>query len=286
MSVEEVMMKIDAHQHFWNYSVEEYGWIDDNMAVLKKNHLLSDLQKILQANGFAGSVAVQARQSVEETAWLLALAEQNPFIKGVVGWLDLRSEQLDEQLTQFASHTKLVGVRHVVQGEPDDRFILSDQFMRGIEKLLYHNLAYDILIFPRQLPAAIEFVQNFPKHRFVLDHIAKPIIKDGIISPWKLQIEQLAAFPNIFCKLSGMVTEADWHNWSITDFEPYLDVIFQAFGADRVMFGSDWPVCTVAATYRQVIEIVDSYLNSHNLSDQEKAAFWGGSAVKFYQLKN
>jgi L-fuconolactonase len=286
MSAEVVLMKIDAHQHFWRYSAEEYDWIDDNIAVLKKNHLPPDLQNILQANGFDGSVAVQARQTLAETAWLLSLAESNPFIKGVVGWLDLRSEQLDEQLAQFASHPKLVGVRHVVQGEPDDRFILGDQFMRGIEKLLPFNLTYDILIFPKQLPAAIEFVEKFPQHRFVLDHIAKPFIKDGIVSPWKEQIEQLAAFPHVFCKISGMVTEANWRNWSIADFESYLNVVFKAFGANRVMFGSDWPVCTVAATYRQVTEIVDSYLNNHDFSDQEKAAFWGGNAVKFYQLKN
>ena len=276
-------MRIDSHQHFWYYTIEEYGWIDNTMAGLKKDHLPDDLAQILKANGFAGSVAVQARQTVQETEWLLDCAEKNPFIKGVVGWLDVRHERLDEQLATFAAHPKLVGVRHVVQGEPD-RFILGDAFMRGIEKLLAYNLAYDILIFPKQLPATIEFVENFPDHRFVLDHIAKPNIKDGIISPWDEQIDQLAAFPNVYCKVSGMVTEADWRHWTILDFEPYLDVIINAFSMDRLMFGSDWPVCTVAATYDKVIGMLESWLNKHNFSEAEKAAFWGGNAVRFYQL--
>lgn len=277
-------MKIDSHQHFWKFNPQEYDWIDDSMAVLQKDHLPNDLEKILSRNGFDGSVAVQARQTIEETAWLLDLAENHPIIKGVVGWLDLRSDQLDEQLKRFGSHPKLVGVRHVVQGEPDDRFILGKEFMRGIEKLLDYNLTYDILIFPKQLKASIEFVRNFPEHRFVLDHIAKPFIKSGIVSPWDEQIRQLASFPNVWCKVSGMVTEADWQHWTIADFEPYLDVIFNAFGTDRVMFGSDWPVCTVAASYEKVIEIVDSYLNEHNFSEVEKTAFWGGNAQRFYKI--
>lgn len=279
-------MKIDAHHHFWNYNPREYDWIDDSMAVLQKNHLPHDLEIILKKNGFDGSIAVQARQTLEETQWLLDLAENHPSIKGVVGWLDLRSDKLNEHLEQFGNHPKLVGLRHVVQGEPDDRFILGKKFMSGIQKLFDYNLAYDILIFPKQLDAAIEFVQHFPEHRFVLDHIAKPFIKDGIISPWDEQIHQLAAFPNVLCKISGMVTEADWRNWAISDFEPYLDVVINAFGMDRVMFGSDWPVCTVTASYEKVIKIVESYFNKHNFSDAEKAAFWGGNAVKFYQLKN
>lgn len=279
-------MKIDSHQHFWNYNIQEYGWIDDSMSILQKDHLPQDLAKILNANNFDGSVAVQARQTLEETKWLLDLSEKNDIIKGVVGWLDLRGDKLDEQLEMYSKHPKLVGVRHVVQGEPDDRFILGDKFMRGIEKLLDYNLAYDILIFPKQLDATVEFVKNFPEHRFVLDHIAKPLIKDGIVSPWDDQVKQLASYQNVFCKVSGMVTEADWKAWTILDFEPYLDVVISAFSMDRVMFGSDWPVCTVAASYEKVIEIAESYLNKHNFSDDEKAAFWGGNAVKFYQLKN
>jgi len=279
-------MRIDSHQHFWKYSVQDYGWIDNSMAVLQRNFLPDDLAILLKANGLDGSVAVQARQSIEETAWLLDLADKNPFIKGVVGWFDLRSEELENQLAEYASHPKLVGVRHVVQAEPDDRFILGDKFMRGIEKLLDYNLAYDILIFPKQLSASIEFIKSFPEHRFVLDHIAKPLIKDGIISPWDEQINRLASFPNVFCKISGLVTEADWQHWTILDFSPYLDVIVNAFGMDRVMFGSDWPVCTVAASYDKVIEIVASYLNKHNFSGEEKAAFLGGNARRFYELKD
>lgn len=278
-------MKIDSHQHFWKYNVEEYGWIDKSMADLKKDHLPDDLKTLLKANGLDGSVAVQARQTIEETQWLLDLADKNFFIKGVVGWVDLCSEQLDDQLARFASHPKFVGVRHVIQDETDDRFILGDEFMRGIEKLEPYNLTYDILIFPRQLTPSIKFVKKFPDHRFVLDHIAKPSIKDHLISPWDEQIRQLASSPNVFCKISGMVTEADWENWMIQDFEPYLDVIINAFGMDRVMFGSDWPVCTVAASYQQVHRIINSYLDKYGISDPDKEQFWGGNAERFYQLK-
>ncbi|MBN1481135.1 amidohydrolase [candidate division KSB1 bacterium] len=277
-------MKIDAHQHFWHYSAAEYGWITDSMATLRRDFLPNELEKILTTNGFAGSVAVQARQTSAETQWLLDLADQHPVIEGVVGWVDLRSEHLDEQLARFASHPKFVGVRHVVQDEPDVRFLLGETFMRGVEKLLEHNLTYDILIFPKQLAACSELVKNFPEHRFMLDHIGKPAIKDGFLSPWKKHIQQLAAFPHVFCKISGLVTEADWQHWQLADFEPYLDVIINAFGMDRLLFGSDWPVCTLAASYDKVIDIVESYLDKHNFSDMEKAAFWGGNAVKFYQL--
>lgn len=277
-------MKIDAHQHFWTYSKEEYAWIDDSMAILKKDHLPDDLAPILSANGIDGSVAVQARQSLEETARLLALAEEHEIIKGVVGWVDLRGDSLKAQLDDYSKHAKLVGVRHVVQDEPDDNFLLRPDFMRGIEKLLEYDLAYDILIFPKQLPAAIEFVKAFPEHRFVLDHIAKPFIKDGVIAPWDEQIQELASFENIYCKVSGMVTEADWRNWQVGDFEPYLDIIFTAFGIERLMFGSDWPVCTVAADYAKVAGIVESFLQKKNYTQEQLAAFWGGNAAKFYKL--
>ena len=278
-------MKIDAHQHFWNYSIKEYPWIDDSMSILKKDHLPDNLAQILSANGIDGSVAVQARQSLEETRRLLELANEHETIKGVVGWVDLRSASLQDQLDEFSKHAKLVGVRHVVQDEPDDNFLLRPDFMRGIEKLLTYDLAYDILIFPKQLPAAIEFIAAFPEHRFVLDHIAKPFIKDGILSPWDEQMQQLASFSNVFCKVSGMVTEADWRQWRISDFEPYLDVVFEAFGVNRLMFGSDWPVCTVAAAYNKVVQIVDSYMKKRRFSKAEQTAFWGGNAAAFYHLK-
>ena len=277
-------MKIDAHQHFWHYDVRQYSWINDEMAVLRNDFLPDHLKRLLDAGGIDGSVAVQARQSLDETRWLLSLADQYPHIKGVVGWVDLRSDNLDDQLGEFADHPKFVGVRHVVQDEPDNRFLVRADFMRGVEKLINYDLAYDILIFPKQLRAAFDFVKNFPDHRFVLDHIAKPFIKDGVMSPWDEQMHQLASFPNVFCKVSGMVTEADWQNCQISDFEPYLDVVFNAFGVDRLMFGSDWPVCTIAAAYDKVMEIVDFYLNRCNFSSEKKAAFWGGNAAKFYQL--
>ena len=277
-------MKIDAHQHFWKYDGNEYGWIDDKMSILKKDHLPKQLQPILKENGMDGSIAVQARQSLEETQWLLDLADEHSFIKGVVGWLDLRSDELVEQLETFAPHPKLVGVRHVVQDEPDG-FILDNKFLRGIERLPDYNLAYDILIFPHHLPDTIKFVKQFPYHRFILDHIAKPIIRENILSPWDQYIKQLGAFPNVYCKISGLVTEADRQNWTIIDFAPYLDIILNSFGINRVLFGSDWPVCTVAATYEQVIEIVDSYLKKQHFSNKEKAAFWGGNAKSIYDLK-
>jgi L-fuconolactonase len=279
-------VKIDAHQHFWRYSEKEYGWIDDSMAVLREDFLPDRLEKILHANNYAGSIAVQARQSLEETAWLLELAEKHSRIKGVVGWLDLRSDNISEQLEKFATHPKLAGVRHVVQDEPDDNFLLRDDFMRGIQKLLNYDLAYDILIFPKQLPAAIEFVKSFPQHRFVLNHIAKPLIKDGLLSPWKEHLQELATFKNVYCKISGMVTEADWTNWSDTDFSPYLDTVIEAFGMNRLMFGSDWPVCTVAASYERVIKIVDDHLEKRSISISETEAFWGANAVDFYKLKS
>lgn len=277
-------MKIDAHQHFWIYSKDEYGWMSDDMAVLRKDFLPEELANRLQLSDFRGSVAVQARQTLSETRWLLELADTYPLIKGVVGWIDLQSKDLENQLAQFVAHDKFVGVRHVVQDEPDERFILREKFLRGVEKLLDYNLTYDILIFPKQLPAAIEFVKNFPEHRFVIDHSAKPFIKDGILSPWDDQMSQIAALPNVYCKISGIVTEADWHKWQVTDFQPYIDVIIKSFGSQRIMFGSDWPVCTVAASYKEVVDIVETCLSKHNLSEQENSAVWGGNAVNFYGL--
>jgi len=277
-------MRIDSHQHFWKYSPRDYGWINDGMALLKKDYLPPDLAGLLESNHLDGSVAVQARQCLEETRWLLELADSFPFIKGVVGWVDLRSDRVQAQLERFAPHPKLVGVRHVVQDEPDNRFLLDKRFMRGVEKLLDYDLTFDILIFPKQLVAAIEFVASFPQHRLVVDHLAKPFIKAGIMETWRQQMLEIAAFPNVCCKISGLVTEADWLGWRYEDFEPYLDVVFTAFGKHRVMFGSDWPVCTVAASYNQVVSVVDAWLRKNKVSQQEQDAVRGGNAVEFYRL--
>jgi L-fuconolactonase len=275
-------MNIDAHQHFWRYNESEYGWMGPGMETLKRDHLPPDLLPLLQSAGFDGTIAVQARQVLEETRWLLELADQYSFIKGVVGWVDLRSPQLHHQLEPFAAHPKLRGVRHVVHDEPDDQFMLREDFVRGISMLSEFHLTYDLLLFPKHLPAACELVKRFPYQRFVLDHIAKPLIKGGILEPWATDLRKLAAFPNVFAKVSGMVTEANWQAWKPADFTPYLDAVLDVFGVERVMLGSDWPVCTVAATYGQVISIVAEYIR--RFSPDEQKQILGGNARRFYGI--
>ena len=238
-------MHIDAHQHFWTYNPVEYDWIDDSMQSLRRDFLPADLQPELQRAGFQGCVAVQARQTLAETRWLLELAERSEFILGVVGWVDLRSPRLREELASLAAgKSKLVGVRHIVQAEPDDRFLLQPEFLRGMALLEEFDLAYDVLIYAKHLPVAAEFVEQLPRQRFVLDHLAKPPIKSGELAVWERGIRKLASFPNVYCKLSGLVTEADWRNWKPKDIKPCLDVAFDCFGPRRLMIGSDWPVCT------------------------------------------
>ena len=234
-------MRIDAHQHFWIYNPDEYGWIDDSMASLQRDFLPNDLQPELERNEFGGSIAVQARQTLEETRWLLDLADRHTSVLGVVGWVDLRSPRVHSQLSAVGKNPKLVGIRHIVQAEADDRFLMQPEFLRGISALEEFDLAYDILIYARHLPVAAEFVERFPCQRFVLDHLAKPWIKTGEIAGWARGIRRLAAFPNVFCKLSGMVTEADWQQWKPEQMTPYLDVAFEAFGPQRLMVGSGLP---------------------------------------------
>ncbi len=276
-------MLIDAHQHFWIYNSSEYGWIDDSMAGIRRDFLPEDLDSELSESKFDGSVAVQARQTLDETRWLLELAEATPKIFGVVGWVDLCSPDAHAQLKEFARNPKLVGLRHVVQAEPDDRFLLRPDFLRGIALLEEFELAYDILIYTRHLPVAAEFVAQFPRQRFVLDHLAKPPIKTGEIDRWADGIRRLAAFPNVFCKLSGLVTEADWQQWTQEQIHPYLDVAFDAFGSDRLMIGSDWPVCLVAATYGRVMGVVKDYIRRHCPEALESVL--GGNAQRFWRLK-
>ena len=276
------MIRIDAHQHFWKYSTTEYGWIDESMAVLKRDFLPGDLAPLLDANGLDGSIAVQARQSLEETRWLLDLAQVNGRIKGVVGWAELCSAELPEQLNEFSKSKKLVGVRHVVQAEPDDGFMLRPEFRRGIAQLAAFDLVYDLLLFPKHLRAAVQLVREFPEQAFVLDHIAKPLIADGVLEPWRGAIGELAQFPHVSCKLSGMVTEARWQKWSYEDFVPYLDVVFEAFGPARLMIGSDWPVCTVSADYVRTLGIVEKYIEQ--FSTGERDAMLGGNCARVYQV--
>jgi len=276
-------MRIDAHQHFWIYNPEEYGWIDDAMQAIRRNFLPEDLAPELQQNGSTGSVAVQTRQTLEETRWLLSLADQNPTILGVVGWVDLRAPELRLQLSEFSTHPKFVGVRHIVQSEPDDRFLLREDFMRGIAALEEFDLAYDILIYTQHLPVAAEFVAKFPRQRFVLDHMAKPPIKSGEIERWASGIRRLAQFSNVLCKLSGLVTEADWKRWKPEQITPYLDIAFEAFGPERLMIGSDWPVCLVAATYTKAMGVVQDWLRQFPLKTQQ--AILGENARHFWKLR-
>jgi len=275
-------MKIDTHQHFWQYNDRDYGWMGPGMEKLKCDRLPPDLAPLLKKVGIDGTVTVQARQCLEETDWLLKLADQNPFIKGVVGWVDLRSPQLELQLERFCYHPRLRGVRHVVHDEPDDKFMMRDDFVHGISKLRKYNLTYDLLLFAKHIPAACELVAKFPEQVFVLDHIAKPFIKDGRIEPWDSDIRRLGSFGNVSCKLSGMVTEADWHNWKPEDFKPYMDIVLEAFSADRIMVGSDWPVCTVAGEYQQIMEIAADYVGQ--LSADEQTAIWAENAKRIYQV--
>ena len=276
-------MRIDAHQHFWNYSAAEYPWIGAGLERLARDYLPPDLEPLLAAEGFEGSVAVQARQSVEESRWLLALAEAHPLVKGVVGWVDLRSDRVGDDLRMVAAHPKFVGVRHVVQDELNPRFVLGEGFIRGLRQLRQHGLTYDLLLYPSQLPAAVELVALLPEQPFVVDHLAKPRIATGEIADWERDIRAIARHKNVCCKVSGMVTEAVRRGWKRDDFTPYLDVVLEAFGPERLMFGSDWPVCLLAGEYADVAAIPRDYFS--RLSATEQRMIWGDTAARFYGLE-
>ncbi|MFZ0395011.1 MAG: amidohydrolase family protein [Terracidiphilus sp.] len=275
-------MRIDAHQHFWRYDAAEYGWITGEMVPLKRDFLPSDLQPLLGGIAFDGSIAVQARHSMDETRWLLELAQAHEFVRGVVGWVDLCSPDAPRHLEQLAGNPKLVGIRHAAQDEPDDEFLLRPDFCRGVALLSQYGLAYDILIFPRHLRVAATFARRFPEQRFVLDHIAKPLIAQQAMEPWNKDVRALAALANVHCKLSGMVTEARWKQWTRDDFQLYLDTVLEAFGPGRLMIGSDWPVSTLAADYRSTMGIVVDFIEE--LSAAEKDAILGGNCAAFYRL--
>jgi L-fuconolactonase len=274
---------IDAHHHFWMYNSVDYGWMDDSMKVLKRDYLPDDLETKITEVGVSGTVVVQARQLLEETTWLLEQAEEYPFIKGVVGWLDLRSDELESQLDLFAVFPKLVGLRHVIHDEPDDDFMLRPAFLKGIEMLQKYDLTYDLLLFPKHLGRAIELVSMFPEQRFVLDHISKPFIKAGILQPWKGDIESLAAQPNVWCKISGMVTEAKPFHWRYEDFVPYMKTVVDAFGTDRILLGSDWPVCRLEGEYEDVMAIPMDFFSG--LPESEKENVFSNNAIDCYQLE-
>lgn len=274
------MERIDAHQHFWNYSRETHGWITDDMPVLKRNFLPADLAEEFTKNRIAGCIAVQAEQTLKETMWLLDLAHENPWIRGVVGWVDLTNPEVGDTLEGLTEDRLLRGVRHIAQSEPDDRFLLDSAFQNGISQLRRFNLAYDILIYPRQLPAAIELATLHASQPFVLDHLAKPAIRDAAREPWTQQIRELARRPNVYCKVSGMVTEAAWNRWHEADFHYYLETVLHAFGPDRLIYGSDWPVCLLAASYAQVLHICESYFSS--LTPSENARIFHDNARRLY----
>ncbi|MFM9838230.1 MAG: amidohydrolase family protein [Cyclobacteriaceae bacterium] len=275
-------MVIDAHQHFWKYHPVKDAWITDEMKVIQRDFMPSDLHGTHVENKIDGCVAVQADQSEEETVFLIEQANKNNFIKGVVGWVDFRASDVEERLIYFSKSKIIKGFRHIVQAEQDDAFLLRDDFCKGIGLLEKYNFTYDVLIKPKHLICATEFVQRFPNQKFVIDHLAKPFIKDQLIDQWKKDIQRIARNENVLCKISGMVTEAHWKNWKQEDFKSYLDVVFDAFGTDRVMYGSDWPVCLVAASYQQQLNIITNYLSSFSVSDQEK--IMGGNAIHFYKL--
>jgi len=277
------MLKVDSHQHFWIFDPVRDSWINDEMGVIQRDFLPEDLSPVLKVNGMDGCVAVQADQTEEQNDFLLSLAKKNDFIKGVVGWVDLRAAHIAERLAYYSGFDLMKGFRHVLQGEEDRALMLKSAFRNGIAELGKHDFTYDILIFPDQLQYVSAFVGGFPNQKFVIDHLAKPYIKDKKIDDWAKEIRAVAKHENLYCKVSGMVTEADWQNWKAGDFTPYLDVVFEAFGTDRLMFGSDWPVCQVAADYRDMKGIVEQY--TLKLSANEQAAFWGGNATRFYNLK-
>jgi L-fuconolactonase len=276
-------MTIDAHQHFWRYDPARDAWITDAMSHLKRDFLPEELEHERAANGIDSTIVVQVDQSEDETLFLMDLAERYKRIAGVVGWVDFCSPKIEERLRFFSQYKKLCGFRHIAQAEPDDQFLVGRDFTRGISLLREYDFAYDILIYPKQLPAAIELAARFPEQRFVVDHLAKPLIKDGCREPWASYMRAISQNANVFCKLSGLVTEADWLHWKRADIDPYLDVVFEAFGPERLMFGSDWPVCLLAASYRQVKQLIETYVEEH--AAQHKESIFSGNAIRFYGLK-
>jgi L-fuconolactonase len=281
-------VRIDAHQHFWRYTERDHGWIDARMARIRRDFLPQDLAPELEALGFDGCIAVQARSSPAENEFLLGLAREHPFVRGVVGWVDLCADDVARELERFAADPLAKGVRHVVQDEPDDEFLLRPDFQRGIAKLAGHGLTYDVLVYPRHLEAVERFARAFPGQPMVLDHLGKPAVGPDGAKRWKAAARKLCRLPNLHCKLSGLVTEAAWNGWTHGELWPYLDAALSAFGATRVMFGSDWPVCLLAAeNYAAVAQVVLTWTDllertGWRMSPTERDAILGGNAARFY----
>jgi len=278
-----VAERIDAHHHLWRYSPEEYGWIDDEMAALRKNFLPQDLTRELAAAEIDGTIAVQARQTMDETRWLLQMADECEAIRGVVGWAPIAGENFPGVMEEFEHRPKLKGLRHVIQSEKDENYILREDFNSGIRTMLGSGLVYEILIYERHLPQTIDFVDEHPDQSFVLDHLAKPLIREETLEPWATRMRELGRRENVCCKLSGMVTEADWSAWTPESLRPYLDVVVEAFGAERLMAGSDWPVCLVASGYGRWFEVLRQYFAAFSVD--ERAAVFGETATAVYGLE-
>lgn len=276
------MQKIDAHQHFWKFDPVRDSWITDDMPAIQKDFMPQDILPLLQEHGFTGTIVVQSDQSEEENVFQLKNAAEHDFIKGVVGWVDLQAENVEDRLAHYAQFSKMKGFRHVLQGETDRALMLKPAFKKGISLLSKYNFTYDILIFPDQLKYAAELVKEFPDQMFVIDHVAKPGIKNKKIAGWKEDIQNIAEAENVYCKISGMVTEADLENWKKEDIKPYIDIVAEAFGTNRIMYGSDWPVCLLAASYDSVLDIVKEYFASFSKNEQDN--FFGKNAFTFYNL--
>ena len=276
------MPVIDAHHHLWNYDIEDYAWIGPEMNVLRRDFTPTDLHVEMQQAGVDGAIAVQARQTLQETEWLLSLAAPNDFMRGVVGWAPLIDAAVSDDLQRLAAQPKLKGIRHVLQDEPDDFYMLRNDFNAGITQLRRFNLVYDVLIFERHLPQTIQFLDRHPDQVFVIDHIAKPRIREGVLSPWRENLKELARRSHCFCKLSGVLTEADWQNWRPEGIHPYLDAALDAFGPNRCLFGSDWPVLLLADSYAGWVATVKNFVS--RLSSTEQARVLGGTAAEVYRL--
>lgn len=276
------MLRIDAHQHFWKYHPVRDRWIDERMSVLKKDFLPSDLLPLLEENGIDGCVVVQSDQAKEENAFQLQNAKEYDFIKGVVGWVDFRADDIEDQLTYYKQFDKMKGFRHILQSEPQRDYMLNPAFCNGIRLLEKYHFTYDLLILPDQLNAAQKFVSLFPDQLFVIDHLAKPLIKSKEINPWKKEIRSFSDQENVYCKLSGMITEANWNDWRAADIIPYIDVVVESFGTNRILFGSDWPVCLLAGSYQETLSLVTDYFSSFTRNEQD--LFFGGNAIQFYNL--
>ena len=277
-----MLEKIDTHQHFWRFDPIRDNWITEDMGLIRKDVLPGEVEPLMKASGISGSIAVQADQSEAENTFLLELAAANSFIKGIIGWVDMRSDDIEDSLQFYCQHKEIKGFRHILESETDRALMLTPEFKRGIAALSHYNYTYDILVRPDQLPYAIKLAELFPEQKFILDHIGKPLIREGNIEEWERDIRELALSPNVFCKVSGLATEADWNDWRYEHFLPYLDVVFDTFGVERVMFGSDWPLCLLAGGYERTTGILEQY--TMRLTEAEQEMVWGANAVTVYGL--